>query len=364
MHLVEDLHMPLHVGENHDKGGNKLQVRFFDRGSNLHRVWDSGIITPGASRTRTDGSPTWSRWTRRRPVSKAQGGTVEDWATESLLAAREAYQDPATGQRMKPGAKLGDAYQAKSLPVAKQRLYQAGRGWRGCSTTRWGRSEKHGQFVGSNAPDPRDEPRMRELLRGPLVASGCRILARRPFTRQVFAVLPSSHLGTFPEYRIGDSGDGIDRRWDGSDHEVDLRPRLDSYAIDQSRHPRWRPSATGGDSPMPADYPRAEGPVRIGGKAGPRLRDARSVSFQGRTGADPIGSEQAGTDSEALRPNGASRRPSGRVNRRSQAHRSHGHGSSSTRPSGCRIIRPHCRLVCPDGNGSARISSPSYRPRG
>ena len=44
VHLVEDLHMPLHVGENHDKGGNTLQVRWFDRGSNLHRVWDSGII--------------------------------------------------------------------------------------------------------------------------------------------------------------------------------------------------------------------------------------------------------------------------------------------------------------------------------
>ena len=43
-----------------------------------------------------------------------------------LLAARQAYQDPATGQRIKPGAKLGDAYQAQSLPVAKQRLYRAG----------------------------------------------------------------------------------------------------------------------------------------------------------------------------------------------------------------------------------------------
>src|SRR5262249_51649906 len=39
VHLVEDLHMPLHVGENRDKGGNTLQVRWFDRGSNLHRVW-------------------------------------------------------------------------------------------------------------------------------------------------------------------------------------------------------------------------------------------------------------------------------------------------------------------------------------
>jgi hypothetical protein len=46
---------------------------------------------------------------------KAQTGSVEDWATESLLAAREAYQDPKTDERMKPGAKPADDYQACSL---------------------------------------------------------------------------------------------------------------------------------------------------------------------------------------------------------------------------------------------------------
>jgi hypothetical protein len=51
--------------------------------------------------------------------------TVEDWATESLLAAREAYQVPETGRRVKSGTKLGDAYQAKNLPVARKRLAQA-----------------------------------------------------------------------------------------------------------------------------------------------------------------------------------------------------------------------------------------------
>jgi hypothetical protein len=45
--------------------------------------------------------------------------------TESLLSARDAYQDPATGQRIKPGAKLRDAYQAPDLPVAQRRLDQA-----------------------------------------------------------------------------------------------------------------------------------------------------------------------------------------------------------------------------------------------
>jgi S1/P1 Nuclease len=45
---------------------------------------------------------------------------------ESILASREAYKDVVTGLRMKSGAKLGDDYQAKSLPVAKERLYRAG----------------------------------------------------------------------------------------------------------------------------------------------------------------------------------------------------------------------------------------------
>jgi hypothetical protein len=52
--------------------------------------------------------------------------SVEDWATESLLAAREAYRDPATGKRINPGAKLADSYQVRELPVVKRRLYGAG----------------------------------------------------------------------------------------------------------------------------------------------------------------------------------------------------------------------------------------------
>jgi hypothetical protein len=59
-------------------------------------------------------------------VAIAGGATISGWATESLLAAREAYQDPGTGQRMKPGAKLADDCQARSLPVVKRRLYEAG----------------------------------------------------------------------------------------------------------------------------------------------------------------------------------------------------------------------------------------------
>jgi hypothetical protein len=62
--------------------------------------------------------PTFSPWTRQ----KTWGSSIEDLATESLLAVRQAYQDPVREQRRNPGAKLADDYQVRSLPVAKRRL--------------------------------------------------------------------------------------------------------------------------------------------------------------------------------------------------------------------------------------------------
>jgi nuclease S1 len=44
VHLVGDVHQPLHAGHAADKGGNTLQLRAFGRGSNLHALWDSGLI--------------------------------------------------------------------------------------------------------------------------------------------------------------------------------------------------------------------------------------------------------------------------------------------------------------------------------
>jgi nuclease S1 len=109
IHCIEDLHQPMHVGDNHNKGGNLTQVRFYDQGSNMHRLWDSDIIEHVSTK-----EDVWllDLATMDTPDARsaASKGTVEDWATESLLAARRAYQVPETGQRLKPGQKLGDAY--------------------------------------------------------------------------------------------------------------------------------------------------------------------------------------------------------------------------------------------------------------
>lgn len=44
VHFVGDVHQPLHGGRGADKGGNTFQVQAFDRGTNLHALWDTGML--------------------------------------------------------------------------------------------------------------------------------------------------------------------------------------------------------------------------------------------------------------------------------------------------------------------------------
>jgi hypothetical protein len=125
IHCIEDLHQPCHVGDNHDKGGNPTQVRFFGRGSNMHRVWDSDIIEHVSV-----SEEFWLNDLAALDTAENRGawmkGTVEEWATESLVFARWAYLIPGGIERLTPGQELGNEYQAAHLPVVRRRLAQAG----------------------------------------------------------------------------------------------------------------------------------------------------------------------------------------------------------------------------------------------
>lgn len=44
VHIVGDLHQPLHAGFGDDRGGNLYQVQFAGRGTNLHALWDHDIV--------------------------------------------------------------------------------------------------------------------------------------------------------------------------------------------------------------------------------------------------------------------------------------------------------------------------------
>jgi hypothetical protein len=126
VHLIEDVHQPLHVGDNHDRGGNLTQVQFYDEGDNLHRLWDSTILNV-ISRDE-------HAWLRRieplltpENVAAWSRGTVESWADESLQEAKKAYYFPSGAPRpLESGTRLGPEYVEMAAPIIRLRLAQAG----------------------------------------------------------------------------------------------------------------------------------------------------------------------------------------------------------------------------------------------
>jgi hypothetical protein len=44
IHLVGDMHCPLHLGHASDRGANTIRLRWFQNETNLHSLWDSGLI--------------------------------------------------------------------------------------------------------------------------------------------------------------------------------------------------------------------------------------------------------------------------------------------------------------------------------
>ncbi len=116
VHFLQDLHQPVHVGDNGDRGGNDLQLRVFDIDPNLHRLWDSQII----ERYSRDEA----QWAQELYALATKGKSIEwtrrslaDWATESLAAAKILYHQPGTRDLLKPGTKLGKEYCQFALPI-------------------------------------------------------------------------------------------------------------------------------------------------------------------------------------------------------------------------------------------------------
>ena len=97
VHFIGDLHQPLHVGRSEDKGGNLIQVQWFNKGSNLHKVWDSGMIDQyGMSYSELAENITLSIKEDHNVI----GGEIIEWATETQSIAKELYKTVSNGQQL------------------------------------------------------------------------------------------------------------------------------------------------------------------------------------------------------------------------------------------------------------------------
>jgi hypothetical protein len=126
VHLLQDAHQPLHVGDRQDRGGNNLQLQFFrDDSTNLHQIWDSGLLRQ-AYRDEVELSQALTAFAQQSAAAEWSQGGVEDWANESLELARRAYCLPGTDLPLRNGMRLGQDYLEEYLPWAVRRLSQAG----------------------------------------------------------------------------------------------------------------------------------------------------------------------------------------------------------------------------------------------
>ncbi len=118
VHFVGDLHQPLHVGRLEDRGGNDIQVRWFDEGTNLHRLWDKNLID-SFGMSYTELAATVPRLPKKQ-VKHIQKGTVYDWVEESQDLANELYDSVEVGE------KLGYQYGYKYNDLLLQQIHVGG----------------------------------------------------------------------------------------------------------------------------------------------------------------------------------------------------------------------------------------------
>jgi hypothetical protein len=119
VHLVGDVHQPLHASSRTDKGGNDFQISLRGKGSNLHSVWDREII----GQRRLDPLAYADLLSERAPLpADPTGGSIRpavDWALESCKLVETAGLYP-------PGHVVDEDYLARQQPIVETRLRQAG----------------------------------------------------------------------------------------------------------------------------------------------------------------------------------------------------------------------------------------------
>ncbi len=143
VHLVGDIHQPLHNADRHDRGGNDVKLVYFGHPTNLHRIWDTGILEQHTGLRMNpvnysfDHAATLKvalrmdsrimaaqrmQWTPAHPLADIDAEAVQ-WSDHAhRLAQRVAYGDlPA---RRPDGWWF--AYQRKAWPVVRDQLDAAG----------------------------------------------------------------------------------------------------------------------------------------------------------------------------------------------------------------------------------------------
>ncbi|MBC7912972.1 MAG: S1/P1 nuclease [Pyrinomonadaceae bacterium] len=97
IHLVGDLHQPLHCGRAEDLGGNTIKITWFNNPNNLHTLWDSDLIEfQQLSYTEYAHA---INYTTAAQLNNWQKDDLTKWVFESYKLSDELYKEAETNTK-------------------------------------------------------------------------------------------------------------------------------------------------------------------------------------------------------------------------------------------------------------------------
>ncbi len=118
IHIVGDVHQPLHTGRPDDRGGNGIRLSWFNNPYNLHQVWDDRLIDL-QDLSYTEYTAVINH-TSKEQRKQWQSEPVSEWIWHSYQLAENIYAN------VKPDDKLGYPYNYKYISVVNQQLLKGG----------------------------------------------------------------------------------------------------------------------------------------------------------------------------------------------------------------------------------------------
>jgi hypothetical protein len=119
IHIVGDIHQPLHVGRYEDLGGNRIKILWFNVPYNLHQVWDEQLIKL-QELSYTEFAAAINHTTQSQRIAW-QKQPVSEWIWDSYQLAEKVYSDIKL-----PEEKLGYNYNFKYKAILEQQLLKGG----------------------------------------------------------------------------------------------------------------------------------------------------------------------------------------------------------------------------------------------
>ena len=122
VHFVGDVHQPLHASDNGDRGGNEVRLEFNGRQTNLHALWDTGLLAQVVNGDERAYALKLAHSITPGKLKTWETGSAAGWANEShLVAVQVIYAELPHSSGALPAS-----YAAQAVPVVEQQLEKAG----------------------------------------------------------------------------------------------------------------------------------------------------------------------------------------------------------------------------------------------